>query len=295
VRKWDVLEMAWLSAVWGASFLFMRVAVPEMGTLAMVGLRVGIAAAVLLPIMVWMKAASSLQQHFWRVMGVGLLNSALPFLLFAFAAQSITAGFASILNATAPFWAALVAWVWLGDRLTRWRVIGLLIGFSGVVWLAGARSGFSPQAALPAVGACLLATLCYGLAASYSKRFLPQVNPIAAAAGSQLAASIVLLPFAITHWPSAAVSVKAWGAVVCLAVVCTGLAYISYFRLIRNVGPSRAIAVTFVIPVFGVLWGALLLDELVTMPMVLGGMVILLGTALTTGVLAPPGRFRAKE
>jgi drug/metabolite transporter (DMT)-like permease len=224
---------------------------------------------------------------------VAALNSALPFLAYSYAALSITAGLASIFNATAPLWGALVAWLWLHDRLTGSKVTGLAIGFAGVVWLGWSSvnqaASFKPGGSGWAVVACIGATLLYGTAASVTKRHLAGVSPLVVAAGSQLAASIVLAPLAVAFWPDQTPGATAWLAVVLLGVLSTAVAYVLYFRLIAHVGPASAISVTFLIPAFAALWGWLFLGETVTTTMVAGCAVILLGTALTTGQLKLPG------
>jgi drug/metabolite transporter (DMT)-like permease len=278
-----------LAAVWGASFLFMRVAAPVLGPVPLIALRVGIAAAILLPLLAARGGLPALRGRWRHLLAVAVLNSALPFVLLAWATLSVTAGFASILNATSPLWGGLVAHLWLRDRLDRSRAFGLLVGFGGVVFLAWGRASFRPGGAGWAVAAALLATLSYGVAASYTKRHLAGTNPLAVAAGSQVAAALVLAPLAVVAWPAARpVSGVVWGAVALLGVLCTAFAYVLYFRLIARVGPARAIAVTFLIPAFAVVWGALFLGEVVTGRMLLGSAVVLAGTALATGLVRLP-------
>lgn len=292
MRRADVIDLLLLAALWGASFLFMRIAAPHFGAAALSAVRVGGAALVLLPLVATHGLAPEMRRH-WRAIGVvGLTSSALPFLLYGYASQAITAGLASIFNATAPLWAALIAWLWLGDRLGPLRSLGLAVGFAGVAWLgwdkASFRTGLDGVSTGWAVLACIAATFMYGLSANMTKRSLQRVNPLAVAAGSQVAATGFLLAPAWLWWPSTTPPALAWASVAALAVLCTGLAYILYFRLIRNVGPANAIAVTFLIPAFAVLWGALLLDEIPTPVMFGGCAVILLGTALATGMLKAP-------
>lgn len=293
----DTGELLLLAALWGASFLFMRLGATEFGPVALSALRVGGATLVLLPLLAWYGQSAALRRH-WRAMAViGVVNSALPFVLFSVAALAINAGLSSIFNATAPLWGALIAWAWLGDRLTRMRVAGLGLGFAGVLWLAWDKASFRPGehgvSAMVAIVACLAATLCYGFAANYAKRQLADVPPLAVATGSQLAATLVLLLPAWWLWPAATPSSIAWSSVVGLALLCTALAYLLYFRLIAKLGAARAISVTFLLPLFGVLWGALFLGEAVTPAMGIGCAVILLGTAMTTGVLRWPVRRAA--
>ena len=288
----DAIELLVLAAVWGASFLFMRVAVPEVGPVALIWLRVGTAALCLVPVALW-RSPGSLRGRLVPVAVVGAINSAIPFCLLAYATLSVTAGLASILNATSPLWGALVAHYWLRDRLTPGRVLGLAIGFGGVVFLVWGRVTFTPGGAGLAVVAAMLATLSYGVAASYAKRALGGVNPLAAAAGSQLAAALLLTPGALWLWPAHPLSPRVWGAVLGLGIACTALAYVLYFRLIANVGPARAIAVTFLIPVFALAWGGLFLGEPLTPHTFAGACVILTGTALATGIVKPRVRGEA--
>jgi drug/metabolite transporter (DMT)-like permease len=285
----DVTELLLLAALWGASFLFLRLAAPEFGAFALAGLRVAVASACLLPLL-WSRGLAREAARHWKAIAVvGLLNSGLPFLAYAFAALSITAGLASIFNATTPLWAAVVAWTWLRAPLRRDQVVGLGIGFAGVLWLGWSNvnqaADFKPGGSGWAVLACLGATLLYGIAASFTKRYLTGVTPLAVAAGSQVSAAALLLAPGVTFWPATPPGATAWGAVVLLGVLSTGVAYVLYFRLIAHVGPASAVAVTFLIPAFAVFWGWLALGETVTPPMAAGCAVILLGTALATGQL----------
>jgi drug/metabolite transporter (DMT)-like permease len=297
MRPGDAVELLALAALWGASFLFMRLGAAEFGPVALSALRVGLATLALLPLLWWHGHAAALRMHWRAIAVVGVTNSALPFVLFSLAALAINAGLSSIFNATAPLWGALIAWLWLGDRLTRVRVAGLAIGFVGVLWLAWDKASLKPGehgvSTGVAVAACLAATLCYGFGANYTKRRLSGVSPLAVATGSQLAATVVLLPPALWLWPTSAPSAIAWASIAGLALLCTAVAYLLYFRLIYHLGAARAITVTFLIPVFGVVWGALFLGEALSAAMVLGCAVILLGTALTTGVLRWPVRAAA--
>jgi drug/metabolite transporter (DMT)-like permease len=290
----DIGELLLLAALWGASFLFMRLGAAEFGPVALSALRVGLATLVLLPLLFWRGQAPVLRARWRAIAFVGVVNSALPFVLFSIAALAINAGLSSIFNATAPLWGALIAWFWLGDRLTRARVAGLALGFAGVLWLAWDTASFRPGehgvSAAVAIAACLGATLCYGFAANYTKRRLSGVAPLAVATGSQLAATLALALPALWWWPATVPSATAWASVAGLALLCTAVAYLLYFRLIDRLGAARAITVTFLLPVFGSAWGAIFLGERLTAAMLFGCAVILLGTALTTGVLRWPVR-----
>ncbi len=280
-------EFVLLAAIWGASFLLMKLGASEFGPFATAFLRVLLASVFLLPLLVWRGHFGALRDKWGRILVVGVLNSGIPFALFGFAVLHINTGLTSILNATTPLWGAVVAWVWLRDKPGGIRVLGLVIGFAGVAALAWDKATFKAGAASPglAVLACLAATLCYGIAASFTKKYMQGVPPLASATGSQLGASIVLVLPAATHLPAHMPSANAWLSIAALAFFCTAVAYILYFRIIASAGPARAVAVTFLIPVFGVLYGAIFLNELVTSTMLVCGAVIVLGTALSTGFL----------
>ncbi|HEX4909802.1 MAG TPA: DMT family transporter [Permianibacter sp.] len=288
----DVIELLVLAAIWGSSFLFMRMAAPEFGPIPLIFIRVAIAMVFLLAVLGARGELAGLKGHNGHFSVVGLLNSAIPFTLFAFATLSLTAGFTSVLNASVPLFGALVAYFWLGDKLSGARIIGLIVGFLGVTVLVWGKISFKDNGSGWAIVAGLAASLSYGIAANYTKRHLSGVHPFANAAGSQIAATLMLLPFAIAYWPDAMPSAKSWFSVLALGVACTGIAYILFFRLIANVGPAKAVAVTYLLPVFGMLWGLLFLSEAITRNMILGCAVILLGTALATGILKWPARTK---
>src|SRR5690606_8761196 len=266
VSTW-IGEFVLLAALWGASFLFMRMGASEFGPLPMAGLRVALATVFLWPIMLRQGHWPALRQHWRPILFAGVINSAIPFALFAWAVLHIATGLTSILNATVPLFGALVAWLWLGDRINRLRWVGLALGFAGVAllaWRAPAGTGFKSDQAGWAIAACLLASAFYGLSASFARRYLGGLPPLATATGSQLGATLGLALPTLWLWPAQMPGPRAWGAIAAIAVLCTGIAYILYFRLIANAGPSRALAVTFITPVFAVLYGTVFLGERVT-------------------------------
>ncbi len=298
MRKRDVIELVTLAALWGASFLFMRLGAADFGPAPLSFVRVLLAGVVLLPLLAWRGQMAALRRDWRAILVVGLTNSALPFMCFSYAALTINAGLSAVFNSTSPLFGALFAWLWLKDRLDTARIAGLLIGFAGVLWLVWDRAGLKPGAAgaadaAPAILACLAATVLYGFSASYTKRYLTGVPPMAVATGSQLGAALFLAVPAVASWPQAMPDASAWGQAAVLAVACTAVAYLLYFRLIANVGPANAISVTFLIPVFAVVWGGIFLGERIDLAMALGCLVILIGTALVTGVLRWPRRAPA--
>ncbi len=285
MRRRDLVDLLLLAMLWGGSFLFMRIAAPEFGPVAMAETRVAVAALVLFAIVLRHGGTRELRANWRALTVVGTVNSALPFTLFGYAILSISAGFGAILNATAPLFGAVIAYVWLRERLPGLRIAGLIVGFAGVALLVWGKPAFTVSGDGWAIAAALCAGLSYGIAPNYTRRNLGRVPPLVIATGSQTAAALMLLPLAVMLWPQHNPSVGAWAAAIVLGIASTGLAYILYFRLISNVGPTRAIAVTFLVPAFGMLWGALFLGETVTVNMLAGCAVILLGTALATGVV----------
>jgi len=280
----NVLDLVILSAVWGASFLFMRIATPEFGAIAMIELRATIALAFLLPFFVARAALPELRAHWKPICFVGTFTTAVPFCCLAWATLSLTAGSVAIVNATTPMFGALVAWLWLGERLAIRQVAGLLLGFAGVVVLLGDRIGATGSQAVAGALTALVASSMYGLGANFTRRYLDRVSSITVATGSMMTASLLLLPGAILTWPSQPVAPEAWLSVVVMGIASTGIAYLLFFRLLRHVGPARALTVTYLVPVFAMLWGGIFLAEPVTGWMLAGGTITLIGTSLTTGL-----------
>ncbi len=290
MRARDIIDLVALGFLWGASFLFMRIAAPEFGAFALVEVRVAIAAVVLYVIAVARGQHADIKPN-WVPLGIlGIHNTALPFLMFTWAMLHLTAGTGAILNATAPIFAAVVAWAWLGDKLNWSRALGLLVGMIGVWLLVRDKVGASLGDATLAVAAALGGSLLYGIAGNFTRRYASHIKPLAVATGSQISAALVLLPIAIIAWPEGPISTTAWAAAIVMGVFSTALAYILYFRLIANTGPTNAITVTYLIPLFAMVLGAVVIDEPITMAMVIGCAVILLGTSLATGVLRLPTR-----
>src|SRR5574337_144221 len=287
-----------LSAIWGASFMFIDMAALEFGPVPTAALRVGIAALMLLPLLLRRGLGRELLRHWKQLLVVGLLNSGIPFALYGFAVLSIPPGVSAVLNATTPLFGALVAWIWLSDRLDVSRIAGLVLGFAGVALLAWQRvapdagNAAASHQALLAIAACMLACLCYGIAASCTKRYLTGLPALLTAGGSQIGAAAGLALPALLTWPAQLPGLRAWLAVLTLGVMCTAFAYLLFFRLIEKAGPSRTLTVTFVVPVFAVVYGMLFLGEQVSASMALCAVLIVCGTALSTGLVALQRRPR---
>ena len=277
------IRLLLLSAIWGASFLFMRIGAPILGPSLLIFARVGLAALFLLIVAIFLKKSLNTPRYWKHYLVLGLFNSALPFLLFAYAAQTVSASLLSILNATAPIWAAAIGAVWLRSRLSPKALLGMLLGVIGVGLLAGIETLALPRGGVLAIIAGLGAAFSYGIATIYTKSAV-SVEPFANAHGSMWAATLMLLPFAIQAPAIQAIpSLYVIFSVAALGIVCSGVAYLLYFRLIADIGAAPALTVTFLIPVFGILWGALFLDEQVGWHTLVGSMTVLTGTALVTG------------
>ena len=281
----SITRLFLLAAIWGASFLFMRIGVPAFGPVALIMFRVGIAAAFLWLVARGCRHALGLGRNWQHYLIIGVLNSAVPFLFFAYAAQSLPASLLAILNATSPLFGAVVGAIWLRTPVTGAVALGLCCGLAGVAVLVGHNLTLTGNADWPAIAAGLLAPLSYSLASIYTRARPGLATPFDNAHGSMWMAALVVLPLFLFAPLRQAPDAADWLAVALLGVLCTGAAYLLYFRLIDDVGATRALSVTFLIPVFGVLWGTLFLDEAIGWHTVLGGTLILTGIALTAGLL----------
>ncbi|HKR33560.1 MAG TPA: DMT family transporter [Steroidobacteraceae bacterium] len=279
VARWlTPLELTLLGAIWGASFLFMRVSAREFGALALVEVRLTLGALILLPLL-WRGRAQFKRAHVLPLIVISAINSAIPFALFAWAAQRAPAGIGAITNATAVMFTALVAFAFYGEHISKRRAVGLIAGFVGVVVLASGKTAGSSvwSAALAGTFAALL----YGIGGNLVRRELVGIPPGTVAAATLACASVLLAPLAIHSWPSTAIPPHSWASAVLLGVLCTGVAYLIYFRLIYRVGAPRAATVTYLIPLFGVIWAWIALGEPLTLTMGIAGALILGGVALS--------------
>ncbi len=280
MRIQDVARLVCLAALWGGSFAFIRVAVPTLGPIWLAESRVALAFAALFAVALIRRDVPSLAAHWRAYLAIGTVNSALPFALFSYAELFISASNAAILNATSPFFGAIVAAAWLREPLGARRLTGMALGLAGVALLVGWQAEPLSAATLVAALACLAAALCYGVASVYAKVRMTGIPSFAIAVYSQLAAAIVLAPALPLALPPGALSPLVAANVLALALASTAIAYLLYFRLIADVGPARALTVTFLIPLFGVLWGVLFLREPVAINMLSGCALILAGTWL---------------
>ena len=252
------LELIALGAIWGGSFLFMRVAAPDFGPIALVEVRIVLGALSLMPFL-W-RARRAISAALWlRLAIIGVMNSAIPFTLFAWGAERAPAGVGAIANSMTPLFTALVAFAVWREAISMTRAIALIVGLIGVVILASDR--VSGSNVMLAAIAGTIASFCYGIAANLTKRWLSAIPPAAAVAGTQTCAAILLAPLALMNLPAAPIPLHSWLCAAALGVLCTGIAYALLFRLIARVGAARAITCTYLIPLFGVGWAWLFLER----------------------------------
>ncbi|MDI9331499.1 MAG: DMT family transporter [Alphaproteobacteria bacterium] len=288
-RHW-LFTFVSLATIWGSSFWLLGMASAELGPWTTAWLRVSLAGLILLPLVLWRGQGALLLRHARTLMVVGLLNSGLPFALYGYALMQMSTGLAAILNSLAPLFGALVGWLWFKDPLSRWRFAGLLLGFAGAALLAlNAPGGVSlrPGGSGWAVLACLGATLSYGISGNITQRQLKTMPPMVIAAGTQLGAAILLATPGLMLWPEHNAGLSAWLALGAVSLFCTSVAYILFFGLIQRMGSNAAMTVTYVTPVFATTLGVVALGETFSMAMLGCAAIILLGTALATGLLGP--------
>ena len=278
----DYIELLILSAIWGSSFLFLRIASPEFGPIFLIEMRVASGLIVLLPICLLLGKIQELKENWKMIFILSLSNMTIPFCLFAYSALNMGAGVLSIINATVPFFTAIIAFLVYQQRMTRYGLIGLMVGFMGVAVLVfdpSESSGVTNDLAIPSA---LFACVLYGVALNIVSHKLQGVSGISITTGALFFSTIVLIPFAVIERPEVMPQGSVWFSVLALGVVCTGFGYILFYRLIARIGSQQAIMTTYLIPIFSILWGNLFLAESITLFMIFGGMLVLMGVGMTT-------------
>ncbi len=283
-----------LAAIWGASYIFIRVAVEPVGPLLLMFIRVALSAVILLAYAKLRRIELDIRRRWRQFLALGFFASALPFSLIAWAELTVTASMAAILMSTTPLFTALVAAVGLGEPLTRQKLIGALLGILGVTLTVGGGAMELNADVLAATLALLMATLSYALGAVFAKRSFAGVNSMSLSTGQLLGSSFILAPVSLFDLPAHEISSVALLAVLALVLLCTALAYQLYYYLIISAGPIQALTVTLLIPIFGVIWGALLLRENISPGMIAGLLLVLFSVGLVTGMLSPRSRRLGK-
>jgi drug/metabolite transporter (DMT)-like permease len=290
MRPRDFAGLSLLGALWGGSFLFIRVAVSALGPFLLVELRVGLAATALLLYALVAGRLPKIRSRWRSFLVLGFVNAAVPFCLIATAEIHLTASLAAILNSTTVMFTAIVGAVWMGDLLTARKVVGIVLGIAGVAVLVGWDPLPLSGIVLLSVAAMLLASLSYALGATYVKWSFSGIPPLGMAIGQMTAATVLLLPLSVVGTPEGVLSSSVAFCVLGLALLSTAVAYLIYFRLIENVGPTSTVTVTLLVPVFGLLFGVLLLDEPFGPGTLAGLGIILSSVVLITGI-----SFRKRE
>lgn len=285
-----------LGAIWGASFLFIREAAHDFGPSVLMFLRVFFAGLVLVPIAIFAfhspnkLSGQQMLSHWREFLVMGAFSSGIPFVLIAFSELTITASLASILNSMTPLFTALIASIWIGEKLTSSKILGLVLGIIGVTILVGGSPLTLDTEFLIAVGASLLAAFCYGIGAVYTSQHIKGIPSLQASIGQLFGAALILALPATASVPETPPTMRAIIALVALILVSTSFAYLLYFYLISNVGPTRAVSVTFLVPIFGTVWGIIFLNEPFNLGMLVGMSIILLSVGLVLGA-----RFRKSK
>lgn len=281
----SLLELLLLAAIWGASFIFMRIAAPELGAPVLIIARVFLAGLMFVPVLAKPKYRQELKENL-RYLGLfGVINSALPFTLLAYASIYLQAGFTSILNATVPFFGILISYFVLREKVTRAQFLGLVLGFAGVFVLIGFKgSGWSSDEIIATI-AGFVAALMYAIAAPMAKKNLSHVSSSTFVLGSQLGATLFLLPLIPFTYKEAELTLPVIASVLCIGFLCTGVAYVLYFRLLHSIGTAKVLTVTYLMPIAAMFWGAVVLSEAITTNMVIGCAMILIGTAVANEII----------
>lgn len=276
----DTARLFALAAIWGSSFLFVRLAVPAIGAAWFTEFRVGIAALAMLAYAFATGVALAPGRHWRAYLMMGLINSGLPWLLYSYAGNYLTVGMMGILNATTPFFSVICGALWLGERLTPGKFAGLILGLVGVTLVVGLGPLELTLDVVLATLACVGATLCYALSSTWLKKFGRGATPVPLAACSLLVATFAVAPFLPAAPAASAFTPVVLLSIAAISLLCSAIAYLLYFRLIADLGPTRALTVTFLIPLFAVLWGGVFLGETIGAGTIIGGVLVLVATAL---------------
>ena len=280
MKKIDIILLVTLAAIWGSSFVFMRISVEAFGAIALNAVRISVAALFLLGFLLQKKRRVEFIKN-WRILLIiGLVNSALPFCLLAYSSLTLSGGTVSILNAITPIFTAWIAHFWLKDTLNRQQMLGLFISISGMCYLVWDKVDWSLASWLPIL-AGIVASLSYGFASNATKKYLKEISTMTSSAGSLFFSAIFVVTIALFFLPSTQhITSHEWSSAIMLGILCTGIAFMIYFRLVKSIGPARTASVTFLIPIFAFIWGYLFLGEVVTIRMWIATIIILSGMSL---------------
>jgi drug/metabolite transporter (DMT)-like permease len=293
MRRQDILGLVTLAAIWGGSYALMRVVAPVLGGMGTAWVRMVTGGMLLCGYALVIGSSLDMRKWWNQYLFAGALSSAIPFSLIGYGMKTLPASYGAVLNALSPLFGALFSALLLGERLSLRKLLGIALGFAGVAILVRLGPVEVTGSLLLAAGACVLATASYGYFAVHTKKYLSATPNMGLAAGTLLLPALPLTVFALPELPSTMPSPMVLAATAALAIICSGVAYVIYFKLIRDVGPTKAISVTFLIPVFGAMWGVMFLGETVDYTTVIGAATILAGMALVLGLGANRSSVRA--
>ncbi|MDX3905438.1 MAG: DMT family transporter [Pigmentiphaga sp.] len=296
MRASDLFILLVLAGLWSLGFVFTRELAPAIGPMPTAAARVVLAGGFLACVILARRLPWRFEGKLAAALGIGVVNSGIPFAMYSFAAQYLPAGYSVILNATTPLMGVILGAAFFHERLTVYKIAGAVCGIAGVAILTGAGPVAVNLQVLLGCAACLVAAACYGLAAFLTRRWIYQrgeLDNLLLALASQAGAVVLLVPLAAGTGLAQPASGLAVGSlavpILALGLLCTGLAYLLYFRLLARIGPQRVLTVTFIMPPFGVLWGAVLLDEALSWAHLWGGLAILLAVYLGLKASPDPG------
>ena len=275
-KYWILITI--LGAVWGSAFMFIKIATPELGPIALVNIRLAVAGLIFLPFLLQKKYLRHFKSNLKNILILSIINTALPFSLFAYASLESSSNMLSILNGTTAIMAVVISTMWLKVKLNLFQILGVFIGLFGIIVLANPDKVYiSTKATI----FCLSAAFCYALSANYIQKFAYKTNTIVLIGWSLVIASVLLLPLTVFNLPSKTPSSNAIFSILWLGVISTGVAFLGYVRLIEKVGAVKTATVAYFIPVFGVIWGYIFLGEPITLQILIGMMLILIGIIFT--------------
>ena len=275
-KYWILITI--LGAVWGSAFMFIKIATPELGPIALVNIRLAVAGLIFIPFLLQQKYLKHFRRNFKNILVLSVINTALPFSLFAYASLESSSNMLSILNGTTAIMAVVISTIWLKIRLNFFQIMGVFIGLFGIVVLANPDNVYI---SMKATIFCLSAAFCYALSANYIQKFAYKTNTIVLIGWSLVIATVLLLPITFFNLPSQLPSNNVIFSILWLGVISTGVAFLGYVRLIEKVGAVKTATVAYFIPVFGVIWGYIFLGEPITLQILIGMILILIGIVFT--------------
>lgn len=271
-RYWILLTV--LGALWGSAFMFIKVATPEFGPIALVNTRLIIASFIFLPILLQKKYIHLLKPIWKQVLVLAILNNAIPFTLFSFASFGADSNILAILNATTAFNTMIIAYIWIGENVSAKQLFGLLLGFIGIFILVNPQNS---ETTLISSMSALLASFFYSYSTVYIQRQSVNANKMVLIGWSIIFSAVIMLPVTIFYLPETIPSISAIGSAIWLGAISTGIGFLGYVRLIDKIGAVKTSTVAYFLPVFGIIWGAVFLDEIISSTIIIGCLIVLIG------------------